>query len=961
MARLAQLISSRREQIVASLVQAAATRRAPQGAVVVAGEARRQQANLLIDALAFCAANHPSQPAHDWAGVMAHPNPASAEFDLGAFDQLERTADLLLAEFEAPETAEQREDLHRLESALGILRRELIAELSRHLASQQRSHEALREQESLYESLVETLPVNLFRKNAAGQFTYVNQRFCETLGRPREEILGRTDFDFYPAALAEKFCHDDRRVLDRGVVLEDIERNQTPEGEPTFVQVWKTPVFDFQRRIIGTQAIFWDITALKRAEAALQAAKEAAEAASVAKTAFVANMSHEIRTPMNGIIGMSELLLDSSMSPEQRECARMIRESAESLLLVINDILDFSKVEAGKLELDVEPFPLRDRLSDALRPLALRADMKGIELACHVRPDVPGVVVGDFCRLRQVILNLVANAIKFTEHGEVVLSVECRHREDDHIALEFLVTDTGIGIAPEKHDAIFSAFVQADNTTTRKYGGTGLGLSIAARLVELMGGKITLDSSPGQGSRFQFTIGFTLPEETAPHELRVPSEHLHGLSVLVVDDNATSRGILHDMLVSWEMKPTLASSANEAWRMLTEAGVEQRWPLLVIDARMPEIDGFALAEQLSSLAHPPAVVMMLTADAKSSSNARHNVLRAAAHVTKPIKPSELLEAIAAAIGGGRLARELTGTTEASQHLPPWTGRPLRILLAEDSPVNQAVAIRLLTRRGHDVTVAQTGAEALAAVQASPFDVVLMDVQMPVMDGYDATRAIRGWEEPLGRRLPIVALTAHALASDRQRCHEAGMDEYLAKPFRPHDLFQLVERVAGSRLAAAANKELAREHAPASTRKTKENVAVKNDVNGNAAKAVPENAGDKPPLVWDEALAQLGGDAELLNEVLQVFLQEVGHFLGDIHEAAAEQDARRLQRAAHTVKGAASHLMARDLRGAAEQLEKIAAARDWPSVPVAVERVASEIARVLPWIESRVAASRSDPT
>ncbi|HEX4150254.1 MAG TPA: PAS domain S-box protein, partial [Pirellulales bacterium] len=363
-------------------------------------------------------------------------------------------------------------------------------------SKRKRAEQALRESEALYHSLVDTLPVNIFRKDRQGCFTFVNRNFCEMLGHSKADVLGKTDFDFYPEHLAQKYCEDDSRVLESGETVASIEENQTAGGELRYVQVWKTPVYDFSQRIVGTQAIFWDITAIKRAEVALQRAKDAAEAASLAKSAFLANMSHEIRTPMNGILGMTELVLETTLSLEQREYLNTVKESAESLLTVINDVLDFSKVEAGRVELDCVEFNVRDRLGDAIKPLALRAHMKGLELACRIAPEVPVRVVGDDCRLRQIIVNLVGNAIKFTEQGEVVVRVELASAADDRVELHFTVSDTGIGIAPEKHQAIFGVFEQADSSTTRRYGGTGLGLAIASRLAELMQGRLWLESTP---------------------------------------------------------------------------------------------------------------------------------------------------------------------------------------------------------------------------------------------------------------------------------------------------------------------------------------------------------------------------------------------------------------------------------------------------------------------------------
>jgi PAS domain S-box-containing protein len=783
----------------------------------------------------------------------------------------------------------------------------------RNITTWKRSQEALHESEALYQSLVETLPVNIFRKDIDGRFTFANRRFCETLGREPHEVLGRSDYDLYPHELAEKYREDDRRVLEHGDVVQSVERNQTPDGQTIYVQVWKTPVYDYAHRIVGSQAIFWDITALKRTEADLQTAKEAAEAASLAKSAFLANMSHEIRTPMNGIIGMSELLLDTPLNPEQRDCLRLVRESAESLLIVINDILDFSKVEAGKLELDHSEFRLRDRLSDALKPLALRADMKGLELACHIRGDVPDTLAGDFQRLRQVVVNLVVNAIKFTHAGEVLLRCHVDGVADNTITLHFEVSDTGIGIAPDKQAAIFDAFVQADTSTTRKYGGTGLGLAIASKLVELMGGQIWLESQVGRGSRFHFTVELEIrPSERAPRAL----PELEGMPVLVVDDNNSSREILVDMFHSWRFKPTAAADAATAVEIIDAAiksGVA--FPLLVIDARMPEIDGFALVESLSHQGLLDAQVIMLTPHAQGGERERCRKAGVAAHVSKPVKPSELFDAVQAVMGGGAMDEQVAQPT--SDIVP--CARPLRVLLAEDSPVNQAVATRFLAKRGHIVTVANNGAEALAAYQRQPFDVVLMDVQMPQMDGYEATAAIRKLEQQTGGRIPIIATTAHAMSGDRDRCLAAGMDRYVSKPVRPRELFAAIEE------PSAISPEPV--HA-----------------------AVSRNGAPAPLVDWNLAVEQLGGDQSLLCDIVRIFLQEYPGYLASIHDNFATQQGKDLKRAAHTLKGALAHLGAPAAHAAAYHLENLAAQEQWAAIPEAIASVESQMTQLLPALD-----------
>jgi len=612
--------------------------------------------------------------------------------------------------------------------------------------------------------------------------------------------------------------------------------------------------------------------ALKQSE--LEALRDQADASSRAKSEFLANMSHEIRTPMNGVIGMTEILMDTELSTEQTEYLNMVKGSADSLLQVINDILDFTKIDAGKLDLDPIEFKLRDTLVDAMKPLSVRAHRKGLELVTRVPTDVPDTLIGDPTRLRQILLNLAGNALKFTERGEVEVGAELEAREGSQLTLHFFVRDTGIGIPLEKQKLIFESFTQVDGSMTRTYGGTGLGLTISSRLTEMMGGRIWVESEPGKGSTFHFTVRMQLPSES--HEkvesrLRVEWE---GLPVLAVDDNLTNRRILQEMLANLGMKPMLAENADAALVALRKAhGAKQQLRLVLIDAHMPEKDGFSLAERIIS--HPEfrsVPIVMLTSAGQAGDARRCRELGIAAYLSKPVSQAELLEAVASAISASQ--KKPSDRTLVTKHSLRENRRILRILLAEDNIVNQTLASRLLEMRGHDVTVVSNGRQALAALEKQAFDVILMDVQMPELDGFETTVAIRESEKSTRKHIPIIALTAHAMKGDKERCLAVGMDGYLSKPIRSSDLFELIERSPGAASEtyfSSGNKELA-----------------------------------SNPFDGEALLARLEGSAELCAELIDTFLKESPHTLSAIEFAVARRDSAAIARSAHALKGAVSN-------------------------------------------------------
>ena len=699
------------------------------------------------------------------------------------------------------------------------------------------------------------------------------------------------------------------------------------DGSRFTVSLVVTAVKNAAGEITGFLGVAEDITLRKQTERHLLAARESAEQAANAKGEFLANMSHEIRTPMNGIIGMADLALDTSLTSEQREYLEVVKSSANSLLRIINDILDFSKIEAGKLQLDPHPFGLRDSLGDTLKTLATRAHEKDLELLWQTARDVPDGLIGDAGRLRQILVNLAGNAIKFTERGEVSVTVELVSLTESNTRLRFSVRDTGIGIPPDKQRLIFDAFSQADASTTRAYGGTGLGLSISRQLVRIMGGDLLLNSEVGRGSTFFFEIELPLSHVSEYASESDMSVDLTGVRVLVVDDNQTNRRILEEMLKSWTMLPTMADSgpaALEEMRRAASNGLP--FDLVLTDCHMPQMDGFMFVEELQKFPElAGATIMMLTSADRKGAFDRCQQLSIAATLLKPLKQQELRTTIVDILSKADRSQRQPAATPAAA--PSINGR-LRILLAEDNPVNQQVATRLLKKLGHEVQVVENGQLVLEALNSGEFDVVLMDVQMPVMDGFKAVAGIREREQSTGHHQLVIAMTAHAMSGDRERCLSAGMDDYISKPIS----------------ATAVSKALARvmERSP----------AVLNGANQDGV-ASAETRSESSPFDFEAALAKFDGDRDFVNELFEIFLQTAPKMLESLASAAEQRDLSATRESAHLIKGTVSNFCADLSYAAALRLEQICQTENLDEFAAAHQDLAGEVDRLIDAVKKQL--------
>lgn len=763
--------------------------------------------------------------------------------------------------------------------------------------------------------------------DADAYILWVNKAFCHLTGYGPEEVIGKNPRILKSGKHDDTFYQQMRQTISAGNVWRGELVNRRKDGSFYGEEMTITPVRGKDGGIHYYIAIKQDITERQRRDAELRQAKDFAEAANRAKSAFLANISHEIRTPMNGILGMTGLMLRTTLTPEQREYQRMVRQSSEALMVLIDDILDFSRIEAGQLHLESVDFDPHACLADTLKAISMRAHEKGLELLADVSNDVPHHLKGDPIRLRQVLLNLVGNAIKFTLSGQVQVTVQTESRTAQGVELHFQVQDTGIGIPRDKLQDIFKPFVQADVTMSRKYGGTGLGLAIATRLVELMGGRIWVESERNRGSTFHFTARFSFGPKPEVHEpIRGSTAGVAGLPVLVVDDNEANLALLRKMFIGWEMRPTTVIRGEQAIQEVKKAETENRpFALILIDAQMPGMDGFELARRLREelQVKSPQIIMLSSLD-RTMDTSRCQQYGIQSVLMKPITPSDLWDAVVRAINPQVVDTE--SSTSSTTWLPVTGRRSYRILLAEDNEINQKLATLILKEMGHKVRVVGNGVQAVKAVKEGTFDLVLMDIQMPVMDGLEATQTIRKNEILTGKHIPIIAMTAHAIQGDRERCLEGGMDGYISKPIRPKDVSSTLNTVMDTLSPAPPNGEKDPMDTSAMIPQTTETIL--NEV---------------------ELLERFGGNRSRVGRFAQDFTKLCPEMLSDIKNAIQQKDALRLKFSAHKFKGAISVFTCGTAHHLAQELEEMGSGGDlshaentYNHLNLAIERLQKEL-------------------
>jgi two-component system sensor histidine kinase/response regulator len=767
---------------------------------------------------------------------------------------------------------------------------------------------ALRESEEKFRTIIETTPDGYYEVDRNANFTFFNDSMCKILGYSREEMATLNQLELLDETNSQKLRDTFNKVLDSGNPITSLswtlyDKNRSLRFVESSVSLIKDP----KGNPVGFGGFIRDVTQRQRAEV-MYRAKLAAEAASRTKSEFLASMSHEIRTPLNAIIGLVELMLTSDLPPDQREDLDVVKSSAYSLLSIINNILDFSKIEAGKLEFEKTPFGFRQFMDESLKIMGMKSHEKGIELAYRVAPGVPDRILGDPVRLRQILLNLVDNAIKFTDKGEVIVSAAVQSKEDYEVVLQISVADSGIGIPEDKQRSIFGAYNQGDPSTLRQYGGTGLGLAVSAQLVDLMGGNIKLKSQPSQGSCFRFTARFIIQQDGGQHQPEVTHPDLAGLNVLVVDDNDSGRKITLEILEELQIRAAAAAGPQEAREILSRSKTQKEpFDLILIDSDMPETDGFSLAAWIINQQQSDAGIIMLLTFPHLKRKAELETLGIAAGIVKPFGASELAGVILSALGIEEAKAESSALTQKKAIRIP--SRSLKILVAEDTAFNQKFIQRLLDRWNHQISLVGNGREALEALKNESFDIVLMDVQMPLVNGLEATKTIRLDEQQSKNHMPIIAMTAHAIKGDRERCLEAGMDEYISKPIDSDKLFDAIEKLTKA--------------------------------SGN-----PDGTEDLSPAIDKEALLKaFDGDWNFLKEVVDVFLSDYPRLLDDLRRAHKERDSDTLMRAAHSLKGMMKNFQAEPAAGVAFELEKKGKEENFDGVPDTIETLAGQVAEV----------------
>jgi two-component system sensor histidine kinase/response regulator len=794
-------------------------------------------------------------------------------------------------------------------------------ELEREVAERRGAETSLQERTIFLNALIASSPIAVVVVSLNGEIELANPAFQALFGYPLEDTIGKPLRDVVAAGqMGEEVASNGAEVLSQKTIHKTAQR-QRKDGQTLDVEIHGVPLL-VDGSVARSLILYQDVTERRKAEQQLREAKEVAEAASRAKSEFLANMSHEIRTPMNGILGMTELTLDTELSPEQRDYLGMVKSSAEALLGIINDILDFSKIEAGRLDFECLPFSLLDCIEDALHPLASRAEQKGLELTWSAVGDIPERIKGDPTRLRQILINLTGNAIKFTKEGEVSVRAERLPSAESEVWIRFIVSDTGTGIPAEKHQQIFEAFSQADSSTTREFGGTGLGLSISARLVKLMGGEIWLESTPRQGSKFFFTACFA--SASASEDVSEPAVHAEfaGKTVLVVDDNEINRELLARLLPQWGMRPVMAVDGFEAVEVF-EQSVRRGapFPLVLLDQNMPGMDGYEVAERIRHASQDEKpTILILTSSPTADDYERAKKLRIVRRLSKPLRRAALHDAIRKALGG--LGDSASAPTPERKTNAP---EGLRVLLAEDNAVNQKLAVRLLEKMGHEVTLAVNGQNALELVQGNEFDVILMDIQMPVMGGMEATRRILDIETIRGVHIPIIAMTAHAMTGDADKCLQAGMDGYVSKPIRTELLSAEIERVTRTKIKWKGG-----------TMQESKDLSARTSVN------------------LPELLARVDNDRELLRDLLSIFAEEFPRHLLALQEAVAREDAKQIATVSHTLKGMLSNLAVTKAAASVGQLEQQARGGNQSSLKEALAAFEHDVHGLLPEMESYMA-------